>query len=212
MALSGSVVSAPAGLGFDTNTVVSTSVASAMAAQGYLFCMRYLGLTSQGSHDLSTSEAQGILGAGMRLGVVQHATKSTLTASLGTINGTNAANNAKGVGIPGGVTVWCDLEGVHSADSSDTIAYVNAWASAVSAAGYVPGLYVGPNCGLSGAQLYSDLTMAHYWKAASDVPLVETRGYQMVQGLSFTTQGISIDPDIACYDGKGSRFTVLSPQ
>lgn len=208
----GTATSAPAALGFDTNTVLSGPVASSLFAQGYTFCMRYVSLQNESSSDLTTEEAQAILGAGLLLGVVQHATSSTLSGSLGTYNGANAAANASAIGIPSGVTLWCDLEGTNSPSSTDTIAYVNAWAAAVSDAQYVPGLYVGPNCGLTGSELYHSLTMSHYWKAASKVPWVEERGFQMIQGLSIATDaGVHIDPDIGCYDAKGDRFTVVAP-
>lgn len=203
---------APAALGFDTNTVLTAETASTLRSQGYVFCMRYVGLQAEGAGDLSRNEAESILTAGLLLGIVQHATKSQLDGSLGTYNGKNAATNAANVGTPAGVTLWCDLEGTNSTSSENTIAYVNAWASAVTGAGFVPGLYVGPNSGLSASQLYHSLTIAHYWKAASKVPWVDERGFQMLQGLSVATSaGVQIDPDIACYDAKGDRFTLVAP-
>ena len=54
--------------------------------------------------------------------------------------------------------------------------------------------------------------MNSFWKAASITPWVEKRGFQMIQGLSFSTAGIHIDPDIACYDNMHDRFLLLMPQ
>ncbi|MEM9458291.1 MAG: DUF1906 domain-containing protein [Myxococcota bacterium] len=212
MTIPGTVSLAPVGLGFDTDTVVTAEVARQMASLGYRFCMRYLSLGEESSGDLTVDEAQGILAAGLALGLVQHATTSSLNASLGQENGANAAKNASGLGIPSGVTVWCDLESVHSSSSADTIAYVNAWASQVDSGGYEPGLYVGPDTGLNSTQLYESLSVAHYWKSGSEVPWVETRGFQMIQGLHNENLPISVDPDIACYDNMRDRFNLLMPQ
>jgi len=134
------------------------------------------------------------------------------SASKGTTVGQAAANNAALLGFPKGLTIWCDLEWKQApANDDDTIAYANAWAAAVQAGGYEPGLYVGMNMGLSSSQLYYKLSFAHYWKSASEVPWVETRGFQMVQGLHQTLNGISVDPDLVMLDNKRQVFQWLKP-
>ena len=75
--------------------------------------------------------------------------------SVGGSYGQAAALNAAAIGLPMGVSLWLDLEGVASyATAANTIAYVNAWAGEVAAAGFVPGLYVGANQPLTGDELY----------------------------------------------------------
>ncbi len=103
---------------------------------------------------------------------------------MGQQDGTNTANNALAVGFPQGVNVWCDLEGVNSSSTAqDVIDYCTSWYDAVSAQGYVPGLYVGANAILTGDQLYYNLPFQHYWQSCSEVPALPVRGYQMVQTL-----------------------------
>lgn len=214
--LNGKVIPAPPGLkGFDTNTIVTAEVAQQFKAQGYSFCARYLSRgTSQGSNDLSSAEAATILTAGLALIAVQHVAAAgwVPSASLGTTNGTNAANNAISVGLPIGMNIWCDLEGVDTGTASSVVIdYCQAWYKAVAAAGYVPGLYVGANCVLTGQKLYSNLSYQHYWKSMSNVPMVATRGYQLVQGAETTVNGIGIDSDTTQNDNLGGTVIWLAP-
>ena len=210
MALAGSVQAAPNGaLGFDADTPISASVAAQFQTQGYAFCVRYLSRSQgQAPGDLSTHEANAILGAGLGLMAVQHvrAPGWSPTQAMGQQDGTNAAYNAGEIGFPAGVNLWCDLEGVAAgAAASDVIAFCNAWYDAVAAAGYVPGLYVGANCILDGQQIY-DLKFQHYWKSLSRVPVLPARGYQLIQTLvPEPVNGIGIDQDVAQTDTAGGQ-------
>jgi len=127
-------------------------------------------------------------------------------APLGQQDGQNAASNAQDVGFPVGVNVWCDLEGVgNSVSPQDVIDYCQAWYTAVNAAGFVPGIYVGFGTKLTGQQLF-DLSFQHYWKSQSTVPAIPERGYQLIQFLPSTTAfGVAIDLDITQTDGKGGK-------
>lgn len=208
---------ASASLGFDTASLVTASIAAAFREQGWMWCARYLRRdvhvnevpdTGGGAVSLSMQELSSLLAAGLAVVPVQFGdAKLVPSASKGTSIGTAAATNAQTLGFPAGVTVWCDLEwGANPpTDTQAVIDYVNAWAVPVAAAGYAPGLYVGPNVPLSGTQLYSLPKFAHYWKAASHTPWVANRGFQIIQGLTLTTNGISIDSDMICFDAKGDR-------
>ena len=135
----------------------------------------------------------------------------TPSTSLGTEYGTNAAANAASIGLKQGMNIWCDLEGIASNTSSSVVIdYCQAWYSAVHASGYIPGLYVGANCILTGEQLY-DLSFQHYWKSLSDVPMVSTRGYQLVQSDGGTVNGIAIDIDVTQADNEGGSVLWLFP-
>jgi hypothetical protein len=223
--LPGVIQSAPAGLkGFDANTPISASVAAAFYAKGYRFCVRYVGRTAMASYDLTSTEAKAILNAGLALMVVQHVLNPgwSPTESLGQQYGANAAKFTKQIGVPAGVNLWCDLECVaNGTAASDVIAYCNSWAAQVSAAGYVPGLYVGYEPGLSSQQLYDDLQIDHYWGAynidGDDIPAV--RGLQLQQkvGTGGTIGGVSTesyDDDVTMTDGKGGSalWLTLAPQ
>lgn len=211
--LTGTVHSAPAGVrGFDANTPISDDAAAAFYAAGYRFCLRYVGRTQMASHDLSTDEAERLLGHGFGLMTVQHVLNPgwNPTQSLGQQYGANAAAFTQQIGFPAGVNVWLDLECVADGTSaSSVIAYCNAWYDEVSAAGYVPGVYVGYQPGLTGSQLYSSLKFQHYWAAynVDGVSKPSPRGWQLVQSVgSGTIGGITTeayDADTTYVDGKG---------
>lgn len=199
--------------GFDTNTVLTALTAKEFYESGYRYCTRYVGRTQMASNDLSSTEANAILDAGLGLMVVQHvsAWNWTPTSKLGIEYGTNAAAFAKEIGIPPGVNLWCDLEGVATDCPSDmVIDYCNYWYNAVNNAGYTPGLYVGAQCILNGTQLYEALSFKHYWKSGSTVPDVKTRGYQLIQhNLDVTVNGVQIDQDTSQNDHLGGQAQCL---
>jgi hypothetical protein len=201
-------------LGFDADTVITSSVAQQFVQQGYGFCLRYLSLSDgQDADDLSPGEAVDILSAGLALMPVQHVNVAGWhpTANLGQEHGGNAANNAVAIGFPPGVNVWCDLEGVNPASTKqEIIAYCKEWYAAVLAPGFVPGLYVGAQTRLSGRQLY-DLPFEHYWKSFSKVPAIPVRGYQMIQTfVEEPVNGISIDQDTTQTDSNGGQVLWLA--
>lgn len=212
MPLPGTIQSAPDGaIGFDANVPVPLAVAQKFAAQNYSFCLRYLSRSNtQGSDDLSAGEAANILAAGLGLMAVQHPRKDGWIPSgaMGASDGGNAAGNAAAIGFPPGVNIWCDLEGlITHPPVQDVIDYCTAWFNAAGAAatGYIPGLYVGANCGLNGQQLY-DLPFQHYWKSGSRVPSLPARGYQMFQGATETVvNGTQIDTDTTQTDSQGGQ-------
>src|SRR3989338_7287703 len=125
--LPGTIQSASSGvLGFDTNTVVSAALARQFYADNYRFCVRYVARTEQSkaSNDLSYQEAKDILSAGLALMVVQHVQgwSWTPTGALGTEYGANAALFAQEIGVPKGVNLWLNLEGVKSGVTANTVA------------------------------------------------------------------------------------------
>jgi hypothetical protein len=206
MALPGTVQSAsPAILGFDTDTIVSPALGQQFAASGYQFCLRYLSHGQEAAGDLSAQEAADILNAGLALMAVQHARSGWLPSQvLGQQDGRDAAINAGNVGFPAGLCVWCDLEEVDSsAAAQDVIDYCEAWYAEVDAAGFVPGVYVGAGCLLTGRQLFG-LSFQHYWRSQSQVPNIPTRGYQLLQLFpTMTVSGIQVDVNVTQSDYKG---------
>jgi hypothetical protein len=200
--------------GFDSDTTLSAATAAAFFNDGYQFCVRYLSLGAERSSDLSHDEAAAILGAGLALMPVQHVCTPGWqpSAALGQEYGKAAASDALGVGLPAGVNLWCDLEGIAAgADLAGAVTlYCQAWYAAVLDAGYVPGLYVGANCLLSSEQLEL-LPFQHYWKSESTVPTVATRGFQMVQTPGSTAHGIGYDLDATQADALGGQVRWLAP-
>lgn len=216
MELPGIVQSAASGLlGFDTNVALTDQTAAAFVSQGFQFCIRYVSrAAAQGENDLSTSEALGILGAGLALIVVQHVRGEgwVPSAMLGALDGVHAAYHAFTIGFPTGVTVWCDLEGVDpGASAQQVIDYCDAWYDAVAAPGYVPGIYVGANAILNGEALFDRLKFSHYWKSLSTVPNIPIRGYQMIQRNQHVENGISICEDLTQTDLLEGTVIWLAP-
>jgi hypothetical protein len=70
----------------------------------------------------------------------------------------------KALGIPSGVTVWLDLEGLKAwkSDPAQLIAKLTAWAQKIAAGGWLPGLYVGAPQPLTSRELYV-LPFVRYW-------------------------------------------------
>jgi Domain of unknown function (DUF1906) len=189
--LQGHVFTAPTNTrGFDADATIKPNVAAAFLDHGYRFCIRYVRRQKVHAFDLSTNEAAGILDAGLGLMLVQHVESETAwtpTGEKGAANGAVAASEADRIGVPSGVTLWCDLEGVAvGTPAQDVIDYCNEWHSAAAGGGYVPGLYVGFHAGLNPTQLYRSLRFTHYWGAynlnADEAPAV--RGLQMKQAAA----------------------------
>lgn len=199
----------PRSKGIDTDTKLTADTAQAFATDGFDFVVRYLTRNaSESANDLSTSEAMDILQAGLALMAVQHSPAAgySPTASLGTQYGQHAAANARAVGLPSGVSIWMDLEGVaENTLSSNVIDYCNAWYVCVLQAGYVPGLYVGAGSILTSDELYSKLRFQRYWQSGSSVPDVSERGYCMVQTISssYVLDGVAYDLNFVQADNLG---------
>lgn len=201
--LAGKVEAAPnKSLGFDTDTKLNYDTAKSFYNEGYRFAIRYVSLVSEVPEDLTHEEANAILESGLALMPVQHVPSEHWepNGGLGSDYGGHAAANADLVGFPAGVCVWCDLEGVVPGVSPQSIIdYCNNWYDAVAAYGYIPGLYVGANCGLNEEQL-GNLKFANYWKSESEVPWVPV-GYEMIQEYyPEPVNGIGIDKDMTYID------------
>ena len=185
-------------LGFDTATVVSSSVASQMVGSGYEYAIRYVSLEST-NVDLSISEATGILESGLGLMIVQRVKNPGWipTPSLGTEYGQNAANHVSNLGFPEGITVFLDLEGIDlNTPSSDIISYCTNWYNEVENKGFSPGIYIAYDSGLDSSQL-SNLPFKYYWKSGSNVPVPDT-GWDLIQQLplDIIVNGLQIDENL----------------
>ena len=179
-------------LGVDCVTVLTADSATALRSQGIRFACRYLG-------SLTPVELTDILAAGMMVSPVTYADQFDGAASVAEL---------RALGIPLGVTVWLDVEGVGTMVPAIVIAKINTWAYAVSSAGYQPGLYVGANGVLSAAELYA-LNVVRYWRSMSLVP-EPACGFCMTQ-LQPTTMidGVSVDVDVVGHDYRGRLPTMV---
>lgn len=191
--------------GFDTNTPLTSANIGLISTSNYVFCLRYVSLktTSTNPSNITSAEVAFLLqnSVPIALMLVQHVRKSAWSpnAALGTSDGSAAVTNAGKANVAKGVTIFCDLEDVVTGSAvSDITAHCNNWAAAVSAAGYVPGLYIGANCGLTGPQL-SALNFTIYWESCSNVP-TPSQGFCMSQDPCGVTLGtapntLTVDED-----------------
>jgi hypothetical protein len=206
---------------FDASEYITPSAATALYAAGYRLAFRYarrdkkVNLIPDTSSPVSLSirERDELLAAGFKISLVQFASLSLVpSASTGQQAGEAMAYNAQQLGFLPGSALWCDVEWaqVPAGGATAVMAYINAWALAVTNAGFVCGCYVGPNAGLTGDQWYSLPKVKAYWKSASVVPWVSTRGFQAIQGLPIKVGGVEIDQDILCFDNRNDLFKCLA--
>ena len=62
-----------------------------------------------------------------------------------------------------------------------------------------------------GAQASAGAANRCYWKSASRVPIVDNRGYQMIQSLPHDVAGIDLDSDVTKNDNFGDAVVWLAP-
>ena len=221
MTLPGTVAPAPQGIiGFDSATKINSAQAKQYFAKGFRFCVRYVSRDDasrknndkKGTPDLSIDEARTILDAGMAIMAVQHVANPGWhpTAQLGRTYGQNAASYAADAGLPDGVNLWLDLEGIAKGIShQDIIAYCNEWFDAATISGYVPGVYVGFDVFLSSDELYFDLKTKHYWRADGRIPDISHRGYQLFQHIQNPNTPNEFDRDVTKNDAFGGAVIWL---
>lgn len=208
--------------GFDANQRITSAQARAFVEHGYSFAVRYVRRSTPHAYDITAGELAGLLGNGLGVMLVQHVALPGWIPSgaLGSSYGITAAAEATRAGLPHGVHLWCDLEGVRDGvPALDVIDYCNNWHRWVSDAGFRPGLYVGDSCGLSAVNLYRRLRFDSYWSAYNlnrdRHPIV--RGVQMRQFAAtledlvpgFTNQ--TMDVDVIHADALGGTPTLLLP-
>lgn len=140
--------------GIDAVQLVDAIHARDLKAAGIDYVVQYLG-------SVSPIGVQDIVAAGLAFSPVTYADK---------FDGDAAARELVNLGVPAGVTAWLDLEGapIMAMQPADLIIEINAWAHAVTASGFQPGLYIGSPQPLTGDELYA-LAVVRYWKAPSNV-------------------------------------------
>lgn len=199
---------------FDVNQTISATEAIAFKNAGYECCIRYLPRTSALTEgNLTGVEIEAILAGDLNLMAVQHVAEPGWipTGELGAEYGEYAAKYANQIGLPRGINMWLDLEEVHaSSTSQDIIDYCHAWFNSIEEEGWIPGIYIGWQVGLSDRQLY-DLPFQHYWKSYNCDQSIPTRSWQIVQHTQNSLNGIAFDPNTIQKDNLGDLPIWLSP-
>jgi hypothetical protein len=171
--------------GIDTVTTLTSESAAALKAYGFSFAIRYLG-------SIGAFEVAAITGAGLLLSFVTYADKWDGAATVAEL---------EALGIPAGATIWLDVESVNE-PATMVIGKINAWANAVSSAGYQPGLYVGAAQPLTAAELYA-LGVVRYWHSMSSVPTPSCGFCQLQLYPTVQVAGVSVDIDVIQQDYEG---------
>jgi hypothetical protein len=195
----------PADLCVDTDTILTAAQCAALKAFGVKGVFRY-------ASDVSVTEAGAITSSGLTLYFVNHsrAVGWIPLAAEGTADGERDVKDLQALGVPKGAHMFFDLEGVGGGNPQAVIAHVSAWAAVVSAAGYIPALYVGEGALLTSAQLYA-LPVFLYWCSASNVndifgnAAVPSCNWSIYQGrpVDTTCEGVVVDFDSVYEDVKG---------
>ncbi len=212
--LPGKVEKAPSGSkGFDCNTPLTASTAAAFRKAGFAFALRYVPRNFQTnpaspSGNITKAEAQTILDAGLALMIVQHVASSPWdpTGELGMTYGQFAVSNCQAIGLPRGVNIFLDLEGVRGGTNPQNVLdYAGTWADFVGDAGYVPGIYIGASCGITAGQIVT-LPFKQFWRSgSSSTPQIGAPGYSMQQTISasLVLSGVAYDSDVISTDQNG---------
>ena len=184
------------------SSVGDLKTAQALKASGIDFVSLYLGT-------VTPEIVANVLAAGLAFVPVTYANQT---------DGAKAVAQLKALGIPEGVTVFLDVEGASTlTDPAALWTAINAWADALLAAGYVPGIYVGSPQPFTSNELYM-LHVERYWRAPSRVldrfgALAEPMyGWCAFQAWpSVTWAGIWVDVDF-CYQDYKQRTVVGAAQ
>ncbi len=181
--------------GTDSVQAVGGAHAAALRASGIDFCVRYLG-------SATPEEVTDILAAGLAFMPVTFADK---------FDGDSAVAELEALGVVKGTSVWLDVEGksVYAMQPAELIATITRWCDPVSAAGYMPCLYVGAPQPLTSTQLYQ-LPTQRYWRGQGRVVDVTGRlaeptcGWCMTQAYpSQMWAGCWVDLDFVGQDYEG---------
>jgi hypothetical protein len=200
---------------FDVDQILSLEEAKAFVAAGYLGVGRYFPhVPTSKVGNLTTAEMKNLITAGLSVFVVQHCPLPNWmpTGELGTEYAKYGGSYLNWQEYPKGAIAFLDLEMVSKeATATAIIEYCNNWFDGITAAGFVPGIYIGYQTGLSDAQLYGSLKFKSYWRAYNCDQSIPTRGWQIIQHTAKTLNGISYDPNTIQADNKGDLPMWVSP-
>jgi hypothetical protein len=213
--------------GLDTVQHLTPDYGRAIYGLGYRWVGRYLrrdgvvldgpraggeygAAVADGCDSLSLRELRDILGAQLAVLPVQYG--SFGSASDGQQLGAAAVQSARLLGLAQGTHLWADLEGgaPELAGHAAVRAYVEAWAAAVTAGGYLAGLY-STHVGLTSGQLYGLAGITSYWSAAGPPPHNPLpRGFAVEQDLPHDVLGRDADSDTLRQDRAGEAPALVA--
>jgi hypothetical protein len=196
-------------IGFDTLDAAGAAAnAAKLRSTGLVFAMIYVERATK-------AIVQELLANQIDVCFLSEARVSGWSKDSGERDGQRAATLMLDLGVPGSVSLGCDMEaGVP--DEPTAIEYANAFYAAAVAEGlspYAPDLYVGAGSGfVSADSLYHLVNFHRYHRSGSIVPNVSVRNYCCYQlsPLDQVVMGVQIDFDVTQVDAKGGTLTFLT--
>ena len=183
-----------------------TKLADSFAPISATDALKSAGVSAVGRYleNFTSTERDVLFAAGLGVLLLSEAPTGPLTKDYGHQRASHLVARTAALGVPRGVHVMIDLEGQHGAHS-DVIDYINALASDLEAAGYVPMAYIGAGQLLSGAELYALPSVHLYWRGGSLGMPEPSCGFAMWQipPLEANVAGIVVDMSMTGADLRG---------
>jgi len=202
-------------VGFDCSTKLTATSARALAAMGFKFAIRYVGISTNGPDDIDANETSIIMGEIGALWLVQHPRLPGWSPStqLGDMDAVAAVRNATAGNYEGGATLWTDLEGIKPGTSPQAVIdYANTFYSRAASEGFPQGVYDGYSEILTPDQLFHSLKTTAYW-SDFETKALPVRGFalkQVCNSLTVLGVGFDIDIDLCHADLLGDRPTWMA--
>jgi hypothetical protein len=195
----------------DTIAHITAGDASALAAAKFEGVFLYAETATQADID-------NALAAGLGVAFVMYSPNPGYqpSASLGQQMAAAACARLKSLSIPGGVSLFVDLETM-GGQPADKIAHANAAGDIITAQGFLAGAYIGSGVGLTSLELY-DLHVVRYWHSCSRIldrngELAEPAcGWCTLQGNPTNYRvpgGPEVDVDVVWQDYEGRSIVAI---
>jgi hypothetical protein len=203
------------GLAVDSATAPTQEQAQALYDLGVRTWFRYVDRVPQDPDtdnrwpiNLTRPELAMLLGIGFDVGLVQYYSTGyesqlrgeRICGAYGEQLGAVASANARALGVPPGITIFCDAEDwIRLRSKLHGEQFLRRWMASNEAAGDEGGLYHGANLGneragwLTGQQLYDLPHVRAYWSACGDVPQIPRRGHTITQSPPVKVKGLEVD-------------------
>ena len=198
--------------GADTTATMTAARLADLVLHGCEYVGRYLPQMTVAEATLITSTT---LPTGAKMGLVlfnfSRPNGWAPTAALGNSDAARDVAQMRALGLPAGACIVFDLEGCHGPANS-TKAHLEAWAAGITAAGFLPALYVGAAPGgLDADGLYALKGIRSYVSSMSKIPTVTTRGFCAKQAYpgNVALPTVTVDWSQAGHDFLGGACVAL---
>lgn len=198
--------------GFDCAAKLLPSEAKTLWDLGYQLVGRYLPLPNNSARfDLDAVELKMLTDIGFEVSAVQHVRGHhgwDPAQHSGAADADAALAQAQLAGIPLGTHLYLDLEDI-GGSATATKYFAEDWATAVRAAGYRAGLYVGFDVPLDPVELWMLHGIDSYWTDPNNRRVLK-RGCAIHQGRMIHVGSLEIDEDAIAPDSLGELPYVVA--